>query len=239
MVAPLCTPEDACPGFGLGVTTSGGGLQILGATVVTYDADLHEAIMGDCALQAGQGQYLVPKSIRRIYTAAERAALAGANRFTGLEVFESDTLKEYTWDGAAWVETYDLNAFDAFTVQAKQTVNITSTTTRLTFVRRGRLITARGMLTITSAGTASTEVKLTPTGLPAPVAGPTEAMGSFKYRRAATFAKIGEAEWDGTDIRFMVHQDAASPLYLGASATVFQTVNGDTLSFGLTYEAAT
>lgn len=110
MVAAFCSPESACPGFGLEMTDSGQGIQFKGAVARTFDSDLHEYMFYDCSLT----RYFTSRSIRRIYTAAERAALAGADKFTGLRVFESDTFREYEWDGTGWVVMSEpVNAYNA------------------------------------------------------------------------------------------------------------------------------
>lgn len=99
MASPLCSPESACPGFGLEMTDSGEGIQIAFASSVTYDANNHVPILYDCNV----ARYLGWRSNYRIYTEAERLALGGGALFEGLTVYETDTNRVLLYDGTGWI----------------------------------------------------------------------------------------------------------------------------------------
>ena len=116
-----------------------------------------------------------------------------------------------------------------FTCVVKQNAaSVASTKLDATYTDRDGWVTAHLNLTITAAGTNNTELKITPTSLPAPFstdAGNT--CGIFRYYDASAGHYIGAGSWDGTDITFKVNQ-AATNLALGLSP-VFAAANGDAI----------
>lgn len=68
--------------------------QYAGAGAPSTAADLTEL-----------GVYAALVGNRKALTNAGRLALTGANRWNGLEVYETDTGRSYVWSGAAWIRS--------------------------------------------------------------------------------------------------------------------------------------
>jgi hypothetical protein len=143
MVAPHCSSQ-ACPGLGFEIATDDT-LQFKGAVARTYDADLHEFAFFDCSL----GRYFFPRAIRRIYTAAERAALSAGNLFTGLLVFESDTGREMLYDGTGWV----IMSEPIVTYNAAALTNIAASAQSGYYQRTNGMIEFKQFITLSGAPT--------------------------------------------------------------------------------------
>lgn len=208
MVAPYCSPEDDCPGTGFGVTDTNGGIQILGAASVSFDSDLHEGFHFDCARQAGAGQYFQNRSYRKVYTAAERAALAGADVYDGLEVYESDTDITYVRSSGAWLHRWTPTT--AFTAVLRQNAaTVASTQRNASYVVRDGWCKFMLQLDATAAAVAGvTAMGVRPTGLPAPLAPGGYSMGNncgqWHFVDIAPGQNYGGwCDWDGTDLLLM------------------------------------
>lgn len=121
-----------------------------------------------------------------------------------------------------------------FTCVLKQNAaTVASTTTSATYMVRDGWCTALIYLTATASGSAGTEVKVTPTGLPAPLAAAI-CHGSFAYNDAGTAVYAGVPRWDGTDIKLRVHNASTE---LGQTPS-FTVANTDTLSILLKFPVA-
>jgi len=122
-----------------------------------------------------------------------------------------------------------------FTCTLKQNAaTVASTTTSATYVVRDGWCTAQFFLTANASGSAGTEVKVTPASLPAPANTSVLAHGIFFYNDAGTAAYVGAIRWDGTDLKFRVH-NAGTELGVTPSFTVAST---DTLSATFTFPVA-
>ena len=122
-----------------------------------------------------------------------------------------------------------------FTMVLKQNgATVASTSTTPTFQVRDGICEAQGFLTANAAGTVTTEVKVTPTGLPAPLNTGHLCEGSFVYNDAGTAVYEGSARFDGTDIKFRAHNTGNA---LGVTPS-YAVASTDTLSFTITYPVA-
>lgn len=162
MVAPYASPESACPGLGLALTDSGQGIQILGAQSVTYDSRFHAPMPYDTSLNSGQGGYFHNKTLTKVLTSAQRAALAGGDLYAGLTVLESDTLIEYEYTGSVWVIS---NVLGAWITGTPTWTNVTvgnATTNAFYYHKAGRLLTfeIRFVLGTTSSITGQIKVAI-------------------------------------------------------------------------------
>ena len=141
--------------------------------------------------------------------------------------------------GVTRIPSGNFGAWTAWTPQASQNGNKTSTNNGSRYVQIGKLVTVYCRVTITAAGTAGHAI-----GVDLPVTNYTAtgdiACGSFMYYRAAggryQGAAIFNSAYGTAGSRVLFHQDALTSV-LGVD-TSFATANGDTLGFTVTYEAA-
>lgn len=120
----------------------------------------------------------------------------------------------------------------ALTCVVKQNnATIASTTTVAEYSQVGDMVDAFLNVAITAAGTNNTELKLTPTGLPAPGEFRYGPVGTFLYNDSGTAYYTGIVTWDGTDLHFFTHNAGG---YLGQVPT-FAAANGDAISCSIRY----
>lgn len=105
----------------------------------------------------------------------------------------------------------------------------------------GKSVTVQGYITITNAGTAGFGIQLAswPAAIaPRLTAATSDDFGSFIYNRAGT-VYVGVAFFaSATSISFIRGGNADTAVMGAAGGGNFATVNGDTLSFNLSYEIA-
>jgi fermentation-respiration switch protein FrsA (DUF1100 family) len=119
-----------------------------------------------------------------------------------------------------------------FTVVLKQSGTVAQTTRRATYQERDGRITASIYLDVTAAGTASNAVKITPTGLPAPLTYSRRSLGTGEILGGSTYY-VGAVRWDGTDITFQRHNVANV-----AGVDSITLASGDRITATFEYEAA-
>ena len=118
--------------------------------------------------------------------------------------------------------------------QNNATVAATTNRAVYTIIQDG-WATVHIMLTATAAGANNTEVKMTPTGLPAPATNAGACTGTSYYIDADVGWNVGGVDWDGTNIRFPL--DNTAFLYVG-QAPAFAIASGDILRCSFTYQVA-
>lgn len=226
--------------------------EYITADLSTYHRNL-TAATAEATLRAAERAY---PSRRVSSITVELAALSGANQTTvlGLEIGDAidvslalgtgtpSTLRQVrqidgiahqiSGAGSHLVTFYLGNEVSInWTAVLKQNGStVASTTTSAIYTVNDGMVTARLLLTATAAGTANTEVKVTPSGLPTPAVTGNKAMGEFAYDDGGTHY-IGAATFDGTDITFRVHNSSTK---LGQTPN-FALANTDTLSVAITY----
>lgn len=119
-----------------------------------------------------------------------------------------------------------------FTVTLKQSGTVASTTRRATYVDRDGWITAEVWVEATASGTASNAIKITPTGLPAPLTYSRRGLGVAELTIGGGMY-VGAVRWDGTDITIQRHN--AADVAGVASLTLS---SGDRIVATFTYERA-
>lgn len=128
----------------------------------------------------------------------------------------------------------DVTAFTGVVKQNGSTV--ASTTDDAYYETSNGFTTAHFKASITAAGTNNTELKVTPSGLPAPASADAgEACGVFRYFDSGAANYFGYVDWDGTDLRLSVHNNGG--VWLGQTPT-FAAANGDKVYVSIRYRNA-
>lgn len=154
----------------------------------------------------------------------------GASLYAGLEIFEHDTGRNLQYDGTGWV--IQSEPTNAITAAVKQNnVALTTTTLRAEYSRDRDMVDAFFSIQISSAGTTATELKVTPTGLPAPGSNRGPGVGTWWYVDAGANYYAGVVDWDGVDIHFVSHGNGQ---YLGIAPS-FAAASGDQIVCALRY----
>lgn len=148
----------------------------------------------------------------------------------GMTIYETDTDRVATYDGTGWV--IQSEPTNAITAAVKQNnVALTTTTLRAEYSRDRYMVDAFFSIQISSAGTTATELKVTPTGLPAPGSNRGPGVGTWWYVDAGANYYAGVVNWDGVDIHFVSHGNGQ---YLGIAPS-FAAASGDQIVCALRY----
>jgi hypothetical protein len=83
-----------------------------------------------------------------------------SNLFAGQKIFETDTNKEFTYSGTGWVQTNTLDGFLSYTPTLTQSVAVSKTITYARYFQFNKLVFVNFQLVVTSAGTASNQIKV-------------------------------------------------------------------------------
>lgn len=173
-----------------------------------------------------------PIGVRIICTSGTRPGSPS----TGQEIFETDTLKGFMWDGTTWRQVYNLGAPDTWTPQVDQgaTTNIAKTIESARYDVCGRWVKGFASLAITGTGTAGSPITCT---LPLPLVYSYEpGVAGAYYRTAATAARytvIGEVN-NLDPARTVFLNDASGNSAIGAAPN-FAVASGDVLRFHFEY----
>lgn len=133
-------------------------------------------------------------------------------------------------DGTSWLILSEPT--NTITAAVKQNnVALTTTTLRAEYSRDRDMVDAFISIQISSAGTTATELKVTPTGLPAPGSNRGPGVGTWWYIDAGANYYAGVVNWDGVDIHFISHGNGQ---YLGIAPN-FAAANGDQIVCALRY----
>lgn len=159
----------------------------------------------------------------------------------GMTIVETDTDLEFTYDGAAWVNTGNLGAWPTWTPTLTQSTAVAKTITRASWTRQGRMISGDFQLAVTAAGTANAAITV---HLPVPAAAgypDGAAIGSGYWLDASSITCHGNLGIT-TDDRVAFYAgsaaNAANPLGLTASPNGAAIASGDLLVGTFRYEAA-
>lgn len=158
-----------------------------------------------------------------------------ASPVTGRRIFESDTLREYRWNGSSWVLVKCLGAWDAWTPGWTQGVALTSTPAGNESIKEGREVSAGGNWTFTSAGTAASRL-IVP--LPYAVAA---ALASNHAVGVAHFVDAGSTIYSGvvattSTTTAGIQMNNSGDLFGNSPAVTI--ASGDSVSVQLNYRAA-
>jgi len=159
-----------------------------------------------------------------------------ASPFEGQKIYETDTSREYLWDGSAWVQANDYGQWQTWTPTLTQNTTLTYSSPYGRYTRIGNTIHANITVSVTSGtGTAGYGVSMS---LPATsAAGSPLRVGSCHVYDASTGTRYtGMAElYSATGFRFV--GDWSGGLQWGWSPSIAATVS-DQFSASITYEAA-
>lgn len=172
-----------------------------------------------------------PIGVRIICTSGTRPGSPS----TGQEIFETDTLKGFMWDGTTWRQVYNLGAPDTWTPQVDQgaTTNIAKTIESARYDVCGRWVKGFASLAITGTGTAGSLITCT---LPLPYAYTYEGGVAGAYFKAAggvRYTIVGEIN-STSPAKFVLVNDASGNSALGAAPN-FAVGNGDVFRFSFEY----
>lgn len=159
----------------------------------------------------------------------------GGSLHAGLRIFETDTLRELTYDGTGWVIMSEPT--QVYTPAVTQNGARTSTVTRATYRRNDGWVTGMVRLTITNAGTSGNRI-----GVSLPVSAEytasDQAAGSFVYYRVAGARYVGL-----TDVNVALVSGFCFAVNAGTDVAgidpAFATANGDVVAFNFCYQMAT
>jgi hypothetical protein len=159
-----------------------------------------------------------------------------ASPFEGQKIYETDTSREYLWDGSAWVQANEYGQWQTWTPTVTQNVTLGVSVNYSRYTVIGKTVHANVAANITSGtGTAGYGVSLS---LPvASAAGSPLRIGSCHvYDASAGTRYTGMAELDSTTgFRFV--GDWSGGLQWGWNPSIAATVS-DQFSASITYEAA-
>jgi hypothetical protein len=160
----------------------------------------------------------------------------------GQKIYETDTDREYTWNGSLWVQTGSVGAGFTWTPVVTQGSAIAKTITAATYHKHGRLITLFANLALTASGSGS-NVVITVTGLPfnqAQVGMYGGGSGIIYDSGGPTIYPYQCVASSATELKFADSTAAVTVnVFAGQSGSVFggQLTSGDVLSFTHTYES--
>lgn len=180
---------------------------------------------------------------RRVCTSTTRPA---TGLYAGLEIFETDTLRNWAWDGSAWVELGGLAyaSFHTFTPTFRWAANTAWTlgngSYKCYYIRQGKMVDVYIQMGIgsTTSGTGTGELVWNPPSEIAPVE---DGGNSFSALGMAQFISSGvgrtsrAAVWDGARVIFV---DQSFPQGLLASNAPFTWKTGDAFMAQLRYRIA-
>ncbi len=165
-----------------------------------------------------------------------------ASPFEGQKIYETDTDRELTYDGSAWVQTNSLGGWSTWTPQLYQNGNLTSTAPHARYTRIGDTAIVQAKVSATQAGTAGYQIEVR--NLP------------YALEASGDYAVVGSGVyWDGS-FRWLLHTEtvpspttatafgydsAPTSAYAGArfGANPSKAVaSGHFISFAMTYEIA-
>jgi hypothetical protein len=159
-----------------------------------------------------------------------------ASPFEGQKIYETDTSREYLWDGSAWVQANEYGQWQTWTPTVTQNVTLGVSVNYSRYTVIGKTVHANVAANITSGtGTAGYGVSMS---LPvASAAGSPLRIGSCHvYDASAGTRYTGMAELDSTTgFRFV--GDWSGGLQWGWNPSIAATVS-DQFSASITYEAA-
>lgn len=161
--------------------------------------------------------------------------------YEGIVIYETDTNRQYTYSGSAWVLTND-DGWTNVTPFIYQSVSVTKTVNYCRSRRSGNTVRFQGYCSITSAGTVanSVQVELPTTAAAYAAGGVSQVLGHaslYDLSANVSFQGIARLQGSGTRLSFLACNGSSIwGLTGGAFDNTMALANGDVITWDVEYE---